>query len=191
MRYFLPLIFLISACTNVQDESQTSDNQQIIAVVEIPAGTNKKIEYNYHTESFEVDINDGVERIIRYLPYPANYGFIENTLMDKASGGDGDALDVLVICEALPTGTRTPVIPIGTLSLIDEGEVDDKVIAVPADAELNILGVAKWADFLQKCPDCENMIKSWFLNYSRDDMVFQGWYDETKTRAEINRWKVN
>jgi inorganic pyrophosphatase len=190
MRLLLPLLILISACSDKVSNSQNTDDHVITAVIEIPAGTSKKIEYNYATKSFEIDIKDGVERIIQYLPYPGNYGFIKNTMMEKSKGGDGDALDVLVICESVPTGTIMPIIPIATLSLLDEGEVDDKVIAVPADAELNILGVSTFAELEAECPGCAEAIKSWFLNYSGDDMVFQGWYDETKTITELNRWKV-
>lgn len=189
MRFLLPLLILISACSGKASNPQNSDNL-ITAIIEIPAGTSKKVEYNYHTESFEIDTKDGVERIIRYLPYPGNYGFIKNTMMDKSAGGDGDALDVLVICESVPTGTIMPIIPIATLRLLDEGEVDDKVIAVPADPELNILDVSTLAGLEAECPGCADTIKSWFLNYSADDMVFQGWHDETKTISELNRWKV-
>ncbi len=60
--------------------------------------------------------------------YPANYGSITSSL-----GGDGDPLDALVY-------TREPVVPgaiikvraIGVLNMIDGGEKDDKIVAVPA-----------------------------------------------------------
>ena len=74
-------------------------------VVEIPAGTNHKIEYDPSTDSFENDKKDGKDRVISFLPYPGNYGFIPSTLMNKDRGGDGDALDILVIGESEPTGT--------------------------------------------------------------------------------------
>lgn len=190
MRFIIPFIILLSACSNGDSQSNSTDAQEVVAIIEIPAGTNKKIEFNYDTQTFEIDQKDGVDRIIKYLPYPGNYGFIKNTMMDKDDGGDGDALDVLVICEAMPTGTSLPIIPIGTLSLLDEGEIDDKVIAVPVDTKLNILGVTTWAEFIEKCPGCDEVIKTWFLRYSGDDMVFQGWYDEIKTISELERWKV-
>lgn len=189
MRLFIPIFILLSACANSDSQTQTTASE-IVAIVEIPAGTNKKIEYNYTTQSFEIDQKNGVDRIIKHLPYPGNYGFIQNTMMDKEEGGDGDALDVLIICESLPTGTSLPIIPIGTLSLLDEGEVDDKLIAVPADPELNFLGVSTWSEFQSECSGCDEAIKSWFLNYSGDEMVFQGWYDETKTISRLERWKV-
>ena len=56
------------------------------AIVEIPAGTNKKFEYNYNTKTFEIEIINGLERTINYLPYPGNYGFINNTYMNLKLG---------------------------------------------------------------------------------------------------------
>ena len=190
MRFFIPLVILLAACANFESQSSGAKSNELVAIVEIPAGTNKKIEFNYTTHSFEIDQKNGVDRVIKYLPYPGNYGFITNTMMDKDAGGDGDALDVLIICEAIPTGTSIPVIPIGTLRLLDEGEIDDKLVAVPTDPKLNLLGVSTWAEFVANCPGCDEAIKSWFMNYSSDDIVFQGWHDETKTKTELERWKV-
>jgi inorganic pyrophosphatase len=68
------------------------------AVVELGAGTNRKFEYNKITGKFEQDFQNGKPRVISYLPYPGNYGFIPSTLSDKSMGGDGDALDVLFAC---------------------------------------------------------------------------------------------
>jgi inorganic pyrophosphatase len=61
------------------------------------------------------------------MHYPANYGFAPQTLWD-----DGDPLDVLVIgYEALVPGCLIEVRPIGVLDMIDGGEGDAKVLAVP------------------------------------------------------------
>ena len=87
----------------------TYTEQGINVVVEIPAGTNHKIEYDKENKEFVVDQKNGKDRIIDFLPYPGNYGFIPSTYMDPAIGGDGDALDVLVIGESVPTGTVIPV----------------------------------------------------------------------------------
>ena len=104
---------------------------QLTAVIEIPAGTNIKYEYNYDSQSFDVDVVNGQKRIINYIPYPGNYGFIENTFMDSSLGGDGDALDVLVICESLNQSKKIKIDPIGIIKLLDDGEEDHKIIAIP------------------------------------------------------------
>src|SRR5690606_38118237 len=107
--------------------------QNVLAIVEISAGDHLKFEYNKESKKFEVELIDGVPRSINYLPYPVNYGFIPSTLSDKYSGGDGDPLDVMILSKRLPTGTVVSVFPIATLKLIDRGEIDDKILAIPSD----------------------------------------------------------
>ena len=101
------LLITLTAClliTNCLAEPSTinygslatfSENGNLQIVVEIPAGTNKKLEYNYDTNTFPVDIKDGNERIINFLPYPGNYGFIPSTMMDKER-----LYDLTIIAEA-------------------------------------------------------------------------------------------
>jgi Inorganic pyrophosphatase len=84
----LNIIYTILLFINC-DISKKEKNPEFIiptqykAVIEIPAGTNKKFEYNYKTKNFECKTNNNEERIINYLPYPGNYGFIKNTYMTK------------------------------------------------------------------------------------------------------------
>jgi inorganic pyrophosphatase len=60
--------------------------------------------------------------------YPGDYGFIPRTLFE-----DGDPLDVLVrINEPTFPGCQIEVRPIGVLKMLDKGEPDDKILAVPA-----------------------------------------------------------
>lgn len=93
-------------------------------VIEIPEGSTLKIEWRRDLAVFEID---RVEPNI--FPKPANYGFVPQTLDD-----DGDELDVLVVCdEPIPTGVFLQVRVIGVLKFEDDGEIDDKLIAVPAD----------------------------------------------------------
>ncbi|MEM1216335.1 MAG: inorganic diphosphatase, partial [Bacteroidota bacterium] len=96
-------------------------------IVEIPAGTNRKVEFDYEMGIFKTDQKNGKDRIIDFLPYPGNYGFVPGTLMDKARGGDGDALDILVLSEAQPTGSLLSVRMLGALVLRDRGEIDTKL----------------------------------------------------------------
>ena len=59
--------------------------------------------------------------------YPASYGFIPRTFAD-----DGDPLDVLVLCnEPIQPLTLVRVYPIGVMRMLDDGHIDDKIIAVP------------------------------------------------------------
>ena len=92
------------------------------ALIEIPRGCKVK---------YELDKQTGLLRLDRILytstVYPANYGFIPLTLAD-----DGDPLDVLVLCnESIYPMTLVTCIPIGVIKMIDGGELDEKIIAVP------------------------------------------------------------
>ena len=80
---------------------------------------------------YELDKQTGLLRLDRVLytatHYPANYGFIPRTYAD-----DGDPLDVLVLCsEPIVPLTLIRVYPIGVMRMIDDGKMDDKIIAVP------------------------------------------------------------
>jgi len=100
------------------------DNGIVNVVIEIPAGSNNKIEWNREKAAFQLD---RVEPKI--FAKPTNYGFIPQTLDE-----DGDELDVLVITdEPLPTGIFLEGKIIGVLNFVDDDEVDDKIVVVPAD----------------------------------------------------------
>lgn len=100
------------------------DAGEINVVVEIPKWSTLKIEWNREIAAFELD---RVEPSI--FPKPVNYGFIPQTLDE-----DGDELDVLLLTnEPIPTGVFTKARVIAVLKFEDDSEIDDKVIAVPAD----------------------------------------------------------
>lgn len=156
------------------------------AVIEIPAGTNKKVEYDTKGKVFRVDEKNGVERIIEFLPYPANYGFIPSTLSDTLTGGDGDALDVLVLAEALETGTVIECIPVGVLRLMDDGEEDHKIIAIPLQSKKRVINAQNFAQLSKNYPAIMEIIELWFLNYNKDDLAeVKGWGDEMEALKEI------
>lgn len=198
MKYIVPFIFLcfIFSCKTedkptVLPEAVKAFNNQggVQAIIEIPAGTNMKIEYDYATKSFRPDQVNGKDRKIDFLPYPGNYGFIPGTLMNESEGGDGDALDILVLAEQMKTGTSVEVIPIAALDLMDGGEIDTKIIAVPVDSSLRIIQATNFEDFLIEYNMAQTIIKDWFLNYKglgKVDLV--GWKDEKQAMSLIKKW---
>lgn len=100
------------------------DNGLVNTVVEIPQGSQLKIEWNRDKAAFMLD---RVEPAI--FAKPVNYGFIPQTLDE-----DGDELDTLVVCrEPIPTGVFFEARIIGVMRFEDDGEVDDKIVCVPAD----------------------------------------------------------
>lgn len=106
--------FMAAQAENAPDEAYVA--------IEIPAGSMTKYEIN----------EDGFIFVDRYqsmpVVYPANYGSLPSTL-----GGDGDPLDALVFSrEPIVPGAFIKVRPVGFLKMIDGGEDDEKIIAVPA-----------------------------------------------------------
>lgn len=158
------------------------------AVIEIPAGTTDKRQYEPATNTFPIDLRNGQPRRIAFLPYPANYGFIPGTRMDKDQGGDGDAVDVFVLCTALPTGTVIEVEPIGVIELLDAGERDDKVIALSMDPALRTVEAGDISELLGAARD---ILVTWLLNYDPEDgaelIAVKG---RAEAMAMVRRWRV-
>ncbi len=99
----------------------------IPVIIEVPKGSKTK---------YELDKKSGLIRVDRILfssmHYPANYGFIPQTYCE-----DHDPLDVLVLGQesVIPLSIMIAK-PIGVMRMLDQGEADDKIIAVHAnDAE--------------------------------------------------------
>jgi inorganic pyrophosphatase len=100
------------------------DSGLVNTVVEIPEGSSHKIEWDRKRAAFTLD---RVEPAI--FAKPCNYGFIPQTLDE-----DGDELDTLIITkEPLPTGIWLEARVIGVLNFEDDGEMDHKIVVVPAD----------------------------------------------------------
>ena len=141
----------------------------IRAVIEIPAGTLQKWEINKKTGIIEHQrMNADSLRMINYLPYPANYGFVPNTLMSKSEGGDGDPLDIFVIGEAVERGTEIECRPIAIIKLTDNNERDDKVIAVALDSPLR--SVRNLHDLRTKYKGIIEILSLWLQHYDTDSV---------------------
>jgi inorganic pyrophosphatase len=98
------------------------DGKEFNVAIEIPQGSFTKYEIDADTGHIVVDRYQSMPVI-----YPANYGSITSSL-----GGDNDPLDALVYTrEPIVPGAIIKVRPIGVLKMIDGGEVDDKIVAVP------------------------------------------------------------
>ncbi|MBQ6486853.1 inorganic diphosphatase [Candidatus Saccharibacteria bacterium] len=101
---------------------------ELNVVIEIPTGSNHKIEWDREHACFMLD---RVEPMA--FAKPCNYGFIPQTIDE-----DGDELDVLMITDQpLTTGIWMKAKILGVMKFVDGGEVDDKIICVPADDRNN------------------------------------------------------
>ena len=103
--------------------------QEFSTIIEIPFGSSVK---------YELDKQSGLIKLDRVLYsavyYPANYGFIPQTLAE-----DDDPLDVLVLCqETVVPLTLIHARTIGLMTMLDQGKKDHKIIAVATeDPEFN------------------------------------------------------
>ncbi len=192
LNYIIILLFVVACKQKKVDYNSIplySNNNIIQAVVEIPAGTNHKIEFDKKELIFKVDKRNGKDRVINFLPYLGNYGFIPSTYSDTEKGGDGDALDVLIISESLKTGTVVEIKPIGLLKLIDNEELDYKIIAVPVKKELQIISATSYKQLSSNYPEVIEMLESWFLNYDKDESArVDGWGNENDALNDIKKW---
>src|ERR1043165_4518485 len=126
--------------------------QEFSAIIEIPFGSSVK---------YELDKISGLIKLDRVLYsavyYPANYGFIPQTLAE-----DDDPLDVLVLCqETVVPLTLMHARTIGLMTMIDAGKKDHKIIAVATeDPEFN-----SYNDAAQMPPHRLTMLRRFFQDY--------------------------
>jgi inorganic pyrophosphatase len=98
--------------------------EEFITVIEIPRGSSIKYELDKPTGLLKLD-----RMLYSAVYYPANYGFIPQTLAE-----DDDPLDVLVLCqEAVDPLTLVRARAIGLMTMIDCGKKDHKILAVAVD----------------------------------------------------------
>lgn len=190
--YLFTSLFIF-ACSSKGIDYKTLDSfdkkQNLRAVIEIPAGTNDKIEYKPARNSFEIDSLDGQPRVINFLPYPINYGFVPST---RTSKNDDDPLDILVYAKPLQTGQIITVRPIGILKMTDDGEIDDKVLSIPVDSKYQIIDIKNFEDLSQNHPKIRDMIANWFLYYDKNaDIKILGWSDESKALKDIKALQIS
>jgi inorganic pyrophosphatase len=105
----------------VTDTAKTDAMGVVEVVVEIPRGSRNKYEVDHDTGALWLD-----RRLFSATVYPADYGFIPNTLAE-----DGDPLDVLVILDD-PTfpGCHLHARPLGVMWMRDDAGRDAKIITV-------------------------------------------------------------
>src|SRR5690349_7284452 len=158
------------------DEHERYAARELIAVVEIPKGVRNKYEYDPELGGIKFD-----RLLMSAAPYPADYGYIPNTL-----GHDGDVLDALD-CLTEPTfpGCLIPVKPVGLFKMRDEKGVDDKIFCVPlADANWNAM------EALEDLPELLRLeIEQFFSIYKdleRKEVIVGGWCDRDAALEEIH-----
>ena len=183
------LLFALQSCKQHSEENlltsyaaKTTEGS-INAVIEIPSGTRQKWEINKKTGVLEWEQVAGKGRIVDYLGYPGNYGFIPKTLLSKDQGGDGDPLDVLVLGDPVSRGSVVPCKLIGVLHLQDRGEQDDKLIAVAKNTSFYAINTIE--DLNENYPGVTTIIEIWFTNYKGKGLMKSSGYGDTAAATQI------
>lgn len=188
------IALLVSTSAAVQAENvlhfPQPDNvpEEFFAVTEIPAGGIIKYETDAKTGFIVADRFQSMP-----VAYPANYGSLTQSL-----GGDNDPLDVLFYTRApLQPGTLIKLRPIGVLKMIDGGEEDDKIVAVPASK------IDPTYDEIQSLSDLPKIelqrLEAFFRVYKqlpdgRKKVELNGFQDAAAAKTEIKKaydaWKA-
>ncbi len=151
----------------------------LYVAIEIPANSTPiKYEIDKDTDALLVD-----RFMATPMFYPANYGYVPNTLSD-----DGDALDVLVVTPyPVVPGSVIRARPVGILNMSDEAGQDAKILAVPHTK------LTKIYDHVENYTDLPELlikqIEHFFENYKDLEagkwVKVDGWADADAARAEI------
>ena len=146
--------------------------------IEIPKGQRNKYEIDHKTGRIHLD-----RYLYTSMVYPADYGYIEDTL-----GEDGDPLDALVLLpESVYPGVIVKARPVAMFKMVDEAGGDDKVLCVPA-------GDHRW-DHIQDLADVPEyeleVIKHFFVHYKdlepNTHVTGADWVGRDEAEAEIKR----
>ena len=191
---FLNMVFLILIFTNkflysnpINEINIKNDDGSYNFFVEIPAGTKEKWEVNKRNGLLEWEEKKGRKKIIKFLPYPGNYGFIPQTY-----GADGDPVDVVDLDESIERGSVKRIRIVGGLYFEDKKTVDIKFIGL--DPEGTFKNIETIQDLvLNKFASLE-ILKIWFESYKKSGkMIFFRLIDRDESIEIIKnsheRWK--
>jgi inorganic pyrophosphatase len=154
----------------IDDVPLRAQDGALHAVVEIPAGDHEKWETDIVTGRMFHDHKDAKPRSIGYaVPYPANYGSLPQTLMSKEIGGDGDPLDFVLLGERRKRGDVVAVRVVALLRMVDTGDLDNKVIVVPAEGRLS--AVDSLEALAKASPGVDQILQLFFTGYKLNDQV--------------------
>ena len=170
---FLNMVFLILIFTNkflysnpINEINIKNDDGSYNFFVEIPAGTKEKWEVNKRNGLLEWEEKKGRKKIIKFLPYPGNYGFIPQTY-----GADGDPVDLVDLDESIERGSVKRIRIVGGLYFEDKKTVDIKFIGL--DPEGTFKNIETIQDLVLNRFASLEILKIWFESYKKSGkMVF-------------------
>lgn len=149
--------------------------EEFNVVIEIPSGSQDKFEYDEKLDVIKLDrVLYGSQR------FPANYGFVPETRAE-----DGDHTDVLLFStNPIPSGTMVVARPVGFMEMVDGGEIDNKILAVPVHDP-------RWNDILDLADLPVHKIKeieNFFMTYKQlqgKSVEVKGFQDKNRAMKEL------
>lgn len=180
----MPVQTLADPVRHLIDDVPLVNRDSINAVIEISAGSLEKWEVDSQDGYIRQDLEDSSPRVINFLPYPANYGFIPQTIQDPSTNGDGDPVDVIVLSSSMPRGSIVSVEIIGSIQMLDLGEVDDKYVAVMVDSG-PFSTIKDLSELALSYPGSVEILRMWFENYKVGAMSFEGYVDSEQAMSRV------
>ena len=147
----------------LKDWPSMDESGNINAVIEIPAGRTEKWEVDQAEGNLKWNFKKGRPRVLKFIGYPGNYGMVPQTLLSKETGGDGDPLDIILLGPPIDRGKVVSAKLIGVLKLEDDGEQDDKLIAVQFNSPLKKTDSIE--ELNERFPGISQILELWFTNY--------------------------
>ncbi len=162
---------------NLLHDIAPGSSEEMNVIIEIPRGSQNK---------YEIDKETGLIALDRVLhtaqAYPFDYGFVPQTLWD-----DGDALDVVLLTTVpLAPGILVHARPVAILPMVDGGEKDEKILAVPVDdprfsdiqdlADVNKHTLKEIAHFFQT-----------YKQIQKKEVTLGEWQDKTAAQSAFER----
>jgi inorganic pyrophosphatase len=176
---------LFAGCQPQYEELPTfsAERKLLQVVVEMPAGTNHARRYDLARHEFVPVRRAGLDLVVEFLPCPGNLGFIPGTRLSSTL----KPLPALVLAETQPIGTILEVVPVGVLTLDDNGVLQSVILAVPARPSQQVLpDVVTWQDLTNLYPGAREVVRQWFLHQGRPGEVrIVGWKNEQAAEQQV------
>ena len=185
------LVFWVSVgCkTDYQNLPAFSDKKQWQAVVETPSGNTVPMRYDAKEKTFVPVTEAGRPRVMEFLPYLGNHGFIPSTSVDTAVGQPAAPLPVLVLSERKEPGTVLEILPVAVLITERDDIWHHLIIAVPARPTEQTISPISYADFSARYPAVKAIVQQWYLAENRHQPTrLVGWRDGAFAEQLIQRW---
>lgn len=164
---------------NLWHDISSGTKNEMTVIVEINKGSKNK---------YEVDKETGLIALDRVLhtsqDFPFDYGFVPQTLWD-----DGDPIDVIILTTyPLLPGILVKARPIALMNMVDSGDADDKVIAVP-------VGDPRWkniSDLEAINPHTLKEIEHFYTTYKQlqnKEVIIKGFVSKKEAEKAFERGK--